>query len=204
MNPQTIAIDIDDVLADSTDALRVFVNQKHGRSLQRYHYMIKTGTYWGYYESVWEQHDINGDGIIDEFHAQYATDQSHVLPIAGAVEALLVLSEAYRLIAISSRASDQQQATERWIKQRFGDVFSSVACIDTQKNKTLTKGEACKIAGARYLIDDNIEHCKSAKEYQVQPILFGNYGWHDDSQLTDGVIRCKDWTAVLEYFNGRG
>ena len=45
------------------------------------------------------------------------------------------------------------------------------------------------------------EHCISASEYQVEAILFGEFGWHLD--VPNNMQRCKDWPAVLEYFNGR-
>lgn len=203
MSKITIAIDIDDVLADSTDLLRRFVNERHAVSLQEHHYRVK-GPYWGYYEMVWRNHDINGDGIMDEFHKVYAFDQSGVAPINGAAEALARLKGRFRLIAISARAAEQQLATERWLSDKFENVFEAVSCLDVHRNPGLSKGEACRIAGAEYLIDDNIDHCKSALDRQIQGILFGDYGWHDDSLMPDGVVRCRDWYAVLEYFDGQG
>lgn len=196
---QIIAVDIDDVLANSTDTLRKFVNSKRGVSLSPKDYNVKTGIYWGYYEHVWKMHDIDGDGIIDEFHSQYVIDQSHVDPIEGAQEALTVLSQQYSLLALSSGSFNQQQATERWLSNIFGDIFASVSCIDSRKNTQLSKGEACKIAGAEFLIDDNVEHLKHALEFGVHPILFGDYGWqfyNSDSIFT----HCRNWNQVLKFF----
>lgn len=204
MKKQVIAVDIDDVLANSTDTLRLFVNEKRGVALEKHHYRVKTGVYWGYYKAVWNSHDIDGDGIIDEFHDQYAIDQSHVPPIEGAFEALASLSEQFRLIAISARSASQQAATERWLDDKFDGLFESISCIDTLNNPDLTKGEACRIAGASYLIDDSTEHCKSALDRGVQAVLFGDYGWHDENDMPDGLVRCLDWNSVLEYFDERG
>lgn len=195
-----IAVDIDDVLADSTDVLRLIVNKKHGRELQKHHYHVKTGTYWGHYEKIWENHDINGDGIIDEFHKAYSIDQSHVPAIDGAVGVLAQLHKSYDLVAISSRLSSMQKATERWIQEVFDNQFDSVVCIDHGKRSKTTKGQACKEIGASILIDDNIGHCEDALRHKVQPILFGDYGWHDDDQIHDGFIHCKNWQEVAEYF----
>lgn len=195
-----IAIDIDDVLADTTDVLRIFVNNKHKRNLQSHHYHVKTGIYWGHYEKVWENHDINGDGIIDEFHASYVSDQSHVPAITGAVESLQEMHKNFQLIAISSRSTEMQDATERWLKDRFNSQFDSVICIGHGKKSKITKGQACKNLGARYLIDDNIGHCEDALKHNVQPVLFGDYGWHDSNQIRDNYIHCKNWQEVVEYF----
>lgn len=197
-----IAIDIDDVLADSTDVLRVFVNDKRGLELQRHHYQAKTGIYWGHYEKIWENHDVDGDGIIDEFHASYAENQSHVPSIEGSVDVLKSLHGKFKLIAISSRSADMQKATEKWITEVFHGQIDEVLCIGHGRYAKMSKGEACKRAGATYLIDDNIEHCNSAHRFGVIPILFGDYGWHNHHQKDDNFIHCKDWYEVAEYLHG--
>jgi hypothetical protein len=63
----------------------------------------------------------------------------------------------------------------------------------------MTKGQICKKLGASYLIDDNVGHCEKAIEEGVSAVLFGEYGWHGDAP--DKLVRCKDWPAVLEYFD---
>lgn len=195
-----IAIDIDDVLADSTEVVRLFVNEKHGRNLQRHHYNVKTGVYWQHYEKIWEQHDINGDGILDEFHATYVLDQSHVPAVEGATHALEELHKTYRLVAISSRSDEMQNATGRWLADTFGGQFDSVVCLGHGTKSKASKGQACKEVGASFLIDDNIGHCNDALDHGVQPILFGDYGWHDDDLIKDDFIHCKNWQEVTEYF----
>ncbi|MEO8862959.1 MAG: hypothetical protein ABI354_01415 [Candidatus Saccharimonadales bacterium] len=197
-----IALDIDDVLANSTETIRLFVNKLRGTSLERHHYSIKA-PYRSYYETVWSAHDIDGDGIIDEYYHKLIIDQSHVETIMGASDAIgSLINLGYRLVAVSSRSSDQQVATEKWIKGMFGDVFDTVICLDSWRNN-ITKGEICRSLGANYLIDDNVEHCKSALDYGVQPILFGEYGWQTGELVPEEVARCPDWESVLGYFNGR-
>jgi hypothetical protein len=66
---EKLAIDIDDVLANSTDALRLFVNLKRGVDLTEEHYKIEA-EYWGYYESVWAQHGIDKTDLMREFHSR--------------------------------------------------------------------------------------------------------------------------------------
>ena len=54
---QTIAIDIDDVLADSTEALRIEVNDRLQINLSPEHYKV-AGDYNRYYANIWKQHGI--------------------------------------------------------------------------------------------------------------------------------------------------
>lgn len=197
MDKPTIATDIDDVLADSTEALRLYVNARHAVELQPHHYRIKA-EYWGYYESVWRNHDIDGDGIIDDFHGTISTDQTHVRPVDGSVEALNLLSNKYRLVAISSRLADQKNATKQWLDTHFQGVFDAVECLGSRQGRSTTKGEACAKHGAGLLIDDNVEHCRSAVDSGIKAILFGEYGWQDEALLPDNVVRCPDWSTVME------
>lgn len=201
MSKRIIAVDIDDVLAASTDAVRKFVNERYSLDLQESHYQIKA-EYWGYYEAVWDQHDLNGDGILDEFHAQYVINQSNIDSIKGAVEVLTELANRYRLVAVSSRRQEMQPETERWIRHTFGDVFEVVRCISSRDTK-IDKGEACFELGASFLIDDNVQHCISAKQQGIQPILFGEYGWQHEQEIPIDLVRCMNWCEVSEYFHGK-
>lgn len=198
---QTIAIDIDDVLADSTDALRISVNQKLGTNLQPHHYKVD-GPYWHYYEHIWETHSINDKIEHNALEAQMEYDQSHIMPISGAQEALTYLSKKYEIVLITARNPDWAKATEEWMHSHFSGVFKSLHLVGSKKyqgDSARTKGEVCKELGASWLIDDNPEHCLSAIEYGSDAVLFGEYGWHLDAP--DHLIRCKDWPAVLEYFD---
>ncbi len=200
MTRQIIAVDIDDVLADTTDTLRLFVNDKFGVDLGKHHYRVKA-EYWGYYETVWSKHGIQASGVLDEFHAKYTLNQMDAKPVYGAKKAISMLSSKYTLVAVSSRAVDQQLETERWLKHVFGDVFKTVLCIDTRKTG-LEKGETCHQLGARFLIDDNVDHCDSAIRAGLTAVLFGLYGWQHEDKISEKIVRCPSWGLVSEYFNG--
>lgn len=190
-----VVVDIDDVLADTTEALRRFVNKEYGHSLITSHYRIK-GKYWGYYETVWSQHDINGDGIVDRFHLENSKGGINIDPISGTIDAITQLAQKYRLAAVSSRTSIQENQTKVWLKEVFGDVFESIHCIDS-RHTGVTKGGFCQELGASYLIDDNTEHCESALAAGITPVLYGVYGWQN---APERFKRCKNWIEVLEFF----
>lgn len=201
MSKSLIVVDVDDVLADTTEALRHFVNTQYGYSLEKSHYQIE-GKYWGYYETVWSQHDINGDGILDRFHSESSKGEIAIKPIEGSVDGIVKLAQQFNLAAVSSRTSIQQEQTALWLRAVYGDVFSEVHCIDS-RHTGATKGDVCRELGASYLVDDNIEHCKTALESGVIPILFGVYGWQDKGAAA-AFLRCENWVEVAEYFDGRG
>jgi len=199
MSKERLGIDIDDVLADSTDALRVFVNQRRGVDLSEKHYRIEA-QYWGYYESVWAQHGIDPTDLMLDFHNGMNLDQSDIRPIPGSVEGTKKLSRKYDLVPITSRPEEMGEETERWLGEQFEPVFAmEPVFIGFGTNARRTKGEVCEELGISYLLDDNIEHCKTALTRGVGAVLFGNYGWH--KKIPSDLIRCKDWREVLEYFD---
>lgn len=204
MPRKIVALDIDDVIADSTEALRITVNKRYSVNLTPEDYLLHDdGGYWGYYERVWEAHGLH-HANLDDLDEDMVIDQSHVPLLPGASFAIGELSKRFDIILVTARDPTWERATLEWITGHFGKVFTSVYFAGRTKNdndKTVSKGELCKQLGASVLIDDNPAHCRSALDVGIDAILFGDYGWHTDVTLK--IKTCKDWPSVLEYFNGR-
>lgn len=122
-NRTIIAVDIDDVLANTTDSLRLFVNQRHGIALTEDHYRIE-GEYWSYYETVWEQHGIDEPGLKDAFHSGMHVDQSKIMPITDSIVSAEALGKKYDLIPITSRPEEMKSETQKWLEKYFKDTFT--------------------------------------------------------------------------------
>lgn len=195
---KTIAIDIDDVLADSTDALRLVVNKRLNLDLSPEDYRIEAD-YPKYYESVWQQNGIGGKITYAELESGMIQDQSHIVPHRDARLALRELAKRYRLIVMTSRPASWRKATERWLRRYFPDTFEEI--LFTEETDGKSKGWLCNKCGADWLIDDNVEHAQSAIDAGVEVILFGDYGWHH--KVPPHMHRRRSWKQVLEYFDGR-
>ena len=203
MKKPLLAIDIDDVIADSTEALRRVVNKRYDVDLAPQDYVLNDdGSYWGYYERVWAAHGLH-HVRYDVLHDEMARDQSHVPLLPGASFAIGELTKRYDIMLITARDLAWEQVTLDWLTSHFGSVFTAVHFAGRTKHgvKVPSKGQLCKELGAKLLIDDNTEHCQSALDQGVDAILFGDYGWHNGK--TDGLKVCKDWPAVLEYFDAQ-
>ncbi len=201
MKKPIIAIDIDDVLADSTEALRLVVNKAAGVNLSREHYRVP-GEYHQYYERVWEQHNLTDKVLMAELLPQMERDQSHISPYVDAKETLKTLQLFYDFVIVTARDLSWEQATHGWLDTHYPNVFSKVLFGgSTDQGGRKTKGQLCLESGASWLIDDNIEHCNSAKAVGIQAVLFGDYGWH--YSIEHDIETCKDWKAVERFFNDR-
>jgi 5'(3')-deoxyribonucleotidase len=197
MKKPIIAIDIDDVIADSTETMRIRVNKRTGAQLEPEHYQMPYQNYMSYYERVWKNHgvDIAYDDLLEEMEA----DQANVPLLAGASFAIAELTRKHDIIIITSRPRTWESKTMDWLKTQLGDIFISIHFTD--KDEPRTKGQICKELGAEWLIDDNPEHCQSAIDEGIKAILFGKYGWHH--KAPKHLVRCKDWPEVMEYFNAQ-
>lgn len=200
MKKQIVAIDIDDVVAQATEALRLDVNTRFNIEISQEAYR-EPHDYWGYYESVWQKHEAVKDMSYDSYYIELRESQSHIPLLPGAEFAIMKLAKKYKIVFITARDETLKTATIEWLTQNLPqleyDIYFTNHLVEENR---LTKGEVCKQVGAQYLLDDNIDHCRSALENDVQAVLFGDYGWHR-SLKADELPRCKDWQAVLEYFD---
>jgi 5'(3')-deoxyribonucleotidase len=197
MKKPIIAIDIDDVIAAGTDSFRQEVNKLMGTNLTPEDYQVP-GDFWGYYERVWANHGIENVPRV-QLDVVMITDQSHVPLLPGASFAIGELSKRFEIIIVTARDQKWEKATLIWLKSHFGDTFKSVHFAGNSDDKSAkTKGQLCVEVGAGYLIDDNPHNGMTAVDEGLKGILFGEYGWHHEAP--DVLIRCRDWPAVLEYF----
>lgn len=202
MQKKIIAVDLDDVVADTTEALRIVANKIPGIDLTKEHYQVD-GKYWGYYEGVWRQNGVDHLVSFDSLHDDMASNQDHVQIIEGAKAALYNLSVNYDLVAVTSRRVQWIESTHRWLEENLPNVFKDIVFVHHDNTDGRTKGDACVEIGADWLIDDNPEHCQSAIEKGTEAVLFGDCGWNRSIKLSVDMARAQNWQEVLEYFDGQ-
>ncbi len=200
MSKEIIAVDVDDVLADTTEALRLVVNHATGLKLTRADYEVPA-PYWGFYEHVWSQAGIEDHSHIHTFHEQMAISQDSIEPVKDSQEVLAHLARNWDIVAITSRELFMETETHAWLHKNYPKVFKDIVLLGHVNTALQTKGEACLAAGAHYLVDDNIAHCESAISAGVDAILFGDYGWQHE--FDGSMPRAKDWQAVKAYFDAK-
>ncbi len=198
---RTIAIDIDDVLAENNETMRRWTNDNAKTTFVPDDFRVK-GDYWGYYERIWREHELHEVLSYEVFEEELIQEQVQMPLLPGASFAIKQLQQDFEVILITSRSTLLEPMTRRWLTAHFGshvpEVYFAANSKDTARK---SKGELCRELGAFLLIDDNLGHCESALEYNVEAILFGEYGWQHS--IPDHIVRCKDWPTVLEYVNGR-
>lgn len=196
MTKQTIAIDVDDVTANTMDSVRLWANEVTGASLVHSHYHTQDD-YWDYYNSIWRRHGLADQLDFSIFLKKMETDQSNVLVAEGAKDAIQALKAKFNVIFITSRPLAQKDETRKWLDEHVDkDSPLYIASNPAAGQNLQSKGELCLELGASLLIDDNISNCQSALEYGADAILFGLYGWNENAPA--GLKRCLTWPEIQD------
>lgn len=196
MNKETIAVDLDDVLADHAAAFIEFSNEHYGTALTKDDYTEQWNEIWGIDD--WDE-------ILrraNEFHTPEATT-SYVI-LQDARSSLESLAEAYSLAIVTARPKALIKTTHDWLERHLSGVFSEVHFVPIwEPDNEVTKADICRQIGAQYLIDDVVRHCNLAAQGGVNALLFGGFQWHQGEEIDKNVVQVRDWRQVLEYFDGR-
>jgi len=194
---KTIAVDFDDVLADSARGFVDFCNQKWGTKLTVDDYSEHWAQMWG----------------IDKTEADKRAEllyksgvQGRFSPLEEAKPVLSDLGKKYELVITTSRVRKIQKDTLDWIDQHYKGVFkeihfSGLFDTDSPDRHKLTKTDLLKSIRADYLIDDHPKHCVAAAETGIVSLLFGDYAWNRRlDNLPRGVTRVLNWSEVKSFF----
>ncbi len=202
MTKQTIAVDLDDVLASSAADFVLYSNKKWGTNLTPEDYQ----EHWA---EMWEI-DIE-EAERRAHHIYYESKiQGRVTPLDAAAPVLRRLSANYDLVITTARPKFIEQITREWIEMHHQGIFQNIHFAGIwgegyhpEDALNLTKADLLERVGADYLIDDHPKHCTGALKKGVKPLLFGDYAWNRNVQLPEGIVRVKDWAAVQEFFDAK-
>lgn len=194
MSQETIAVDLDDVLALHAAAFVQFSNEHYGTN-------YKEDEYDDNWANMWD--GVSWDEILRravEFQTPERTLEYAKIDEAGVV--LSHLKKRFRLAVVTARAERLIPVTHEWLGRHHADVFDEVHFVPIwEPGNTVTKADICRQIGANYLIDDSISHCSIAAEGGITSLLFGNRRQHQ-GEIDPRIIRVANWQAVKEYFDG--
>lgn len=197
---QLIAVDVDEVLCDGIQDFIDYSNDQFGTKLT-------IADYDEHWSRMWQ---------IDQTETQRRAHQWHVSGKIGrhanvpdAADILRHLAKDYNLVVTTSRREILRDQTLDWLTEHFDGVFKDVhfagfydSNID-DRAFAMTKAGLYREIGADYAIDDQLKHCLAADDQGMSAILFGEYPWNQTDTLRVGITRCKNWSAVGAYFDGR-
>lgn len=196
----TIAIDVDEVLADYSAEFVLMSNKLWGTTFTKEDYHEDWLKLWGV--DLQEAMDRGAVMLQDRMHERLKHDPE-------AVKVLNHLAKTYHLIILTARNTATKALTLKWIRKHYpmidtkNIIFAGIWDNPEADAVHKTKGAMAKELGVDYLIDDQLKHCFAASEHGIEALLFGDYTWNAHVQLPKGVTRVVNWGAVKEYFDER-
>lgn len=193
---ESVAIDIDDVLADLHPLLNVFYNRTHGTNfrVEDYrHYDL---------EKTWGGTKEEADAVIEAFFK--SPDFLEISPILYSIEGVEYLGRKKRIFSVTSRPESIQRETNDFIKRNYGNYLFRVFYTG-QHNvaaSKINKLNTCVERGADILIEDCLETAISCAEGGIDVLLFdapwNQLNGNGNFRLPGNLTRVKNWLEILE------
>lgn len=192
---QIITVDCDDVLVPCSEKLVQAYNGMYGTQVQLADIYGNSSAVWGAGNSDEAQRRVEACMRINA--------EEFLLPYPEAVAAINGLARRHELHLITGRRDFLEPITRRTLEEFFPGCFQTIEHTNhfaptDEAHLRRSKGEVCRRLGAHVLIDDHLDHIKSATDCGVKAILFGDYPWNQSDSLPSGVVRCRDWVEVEE------
>lgn len=194
MSKETIAVDVDEVLFPFLDEFLKDYNARYSTSILKESFL----TY-----DLCKPLGIDAAATVTTIHAFHEMLESQkVEPLEKSKESVLRLASHANLAIVTARHPQFKDSTVDWLKEHYGDSFTSVTHIGYAPimEKPITKAEICKEIGAIAMIDDSPGHIRQCAESGIEGILFGDYPWNQVDSLPPNAVRCPSWPNVLEHF----
>ena len=186
---KNIGFDLDDVLLNFSDTLRIHYNNRFEKNFER----EDMTTF--YLEEVWGISVEEVHKILDDFY--YHDDHINSLPIEGAVEAVKKLAENNDLYIITAKPDSLEQKTLEWVEKYFAGAFKNIHFANhTDKERKCKKSEICKELKIDIFVDDSLHNAEDVAGVGI-PVLLPDTPWNQTDKLPPLVTRVYSWEEII-------
>lgn len=194
-----IGVDIDEVLAELTEAFLAYHNHTYGTNLKK-----KDMFTYSYHEVIGETEKETRIKLLDFFN----TDFFHnINTVNGAKRAIALLAKEHQLSVITARPQIIRRQTEQLIANNFPKYFSTITLTNQWHGvgKKRSKSEVCKEKNISIMIDDSLHHAKDCASKGIYVLLadFG-YPWNQATELPENIKRVHSWKEIMTEINNYG
>lgn len=174
----TIALDLDDTLADTLTCLLQWIEEKQGRVINR--------------EQL-ARYELGADRqqtttIVDAF----LEDEAHgrINAVDGAREnCQRFVDRGFRLVVVTARKPNVYPQTAKLIERLFPSLISDVHSVGLHHEKVST----LRSIRANVFIEDHPRHFLEASDAGIPSILFGDLPWN---RAIPTPLRARSWADV--------
>lgn len=188
-----IAIDIDEVLSETTQSIIDYHNERFGTNL-------KLTDFTG--QKFWQIWGGTRQEAIDKVRDFYKTDYFQDLPVvAGAKAAIAKLKEDHELHVVTGRPFHIQNETHEWIHKHFPNTFKDIHMANhyAMSGESRLKSEICNEHGIEAIVEDSYEYamdCVSAE----RKVYLMKYPWNQHQALVPNIHHVDSWEDIMNHF----
>jgi 5'(3')-deoxyribonucleotidase len=184
-----IAVDLDDVLANTLENFIDFHNSTYKTSL-------KFSDFKSY-----ALHDIIGLSFEEEAKRLEQFDKSKffnkIKPLEGAQTAISQLSKKNKIVVITARTKSVATKTKRWLKKYFPEIDEVVFISQNYMGFIKTKAEVCKEFGAKVIIEDKTSFVNECANKGIKVMML-DYPWNQNVNGSSNIVRVRSWDDILK------
>ncbi len=184
-----IGIDIDDVLVDTSTYMLRHLNEIFGTGYKREQILA-----W-HIEELFLEHGTREELFL-KIRDYARTRGEEILPLAGAVEAVKVLSKDNLLIAITAREEDLKEMTIRSLEKNFKGNIKEVYFAGLSGKKRRKKSDIIREKNIDLYIDDRWEYVLDCALTGCKVLLF-DHPWNRRGELPSNVTRVHNWQEII-------
>ncbi|MEA3356881.1 MAG: hypothetical protein U9Q67_00375 [Patescibacteria group bacterium] len=186
-----IAVDLDDVLADSMTVLIKFHNNTYNTALKKSEFLSTR---------FWETWGGTRDEAIQKVYDFYKTSYfKDTQPIRNSISVIKKLKENNDLFIITSRQYCIEKETINWVEKYFPGIFTKIFFTNhySQSGDNRKKSDVCDRLNVDVLIEDSLDYAMECLKADRKIILF-KCPWNIDGQIQKGIYPVNGWNEVME------
>jgi len=190
----TIAIDIDEVLAELMPTFLEYYNKAYNTSFTNDHFY----TYdWSKVLGITEEKKCKAH---DDFIKLGGYKKLNV--IDGSKAVIKKIKRKHKLVVITGRGMTLKGDTDYWLKRHFPHTFKDIFYIRKNPSSPAlrSKAEICKQIKADVMIEDDMTYANSFLEQGTKLLLF-NHPWNKEARENDNLVRVHSWERVQDVIN---
>jgi len=185
-----ITIDLDNVLAKTTEAFLEYYAKHYGKEID-----INEIKY-AYFN---DNEQFDAIDTLEEWRRvyRYFMWNTNFEVIPGAREGVKVLHERWYILHILTwRNQDQEVLTYTWVEENFPGIFEDIHFSHAKTEKEVSKWELCKSLWAILHIDDFLDFSTSVAEQWILVYLFDRPR-NQDNTIHPLITRIAWWEEVV-------
>ena len=184
-----IGIDLDQVLADFSEAFDTFHDEKYGTDFLK---NPSDAFYLRDILNITEEEELRR---VKEFYESDYFPRIKAFPDTH--DNIHNLAKKYKLYLITSRPEFVEKETREWIERHYPGCFTDVILTNHYFGGTKKKSVVCLENKVDYMVEDMLHYAEDCASAGIPTFLITR-PWNVNKVLKPGITRINGWDDIVE------